>query len=46
MDTSFNLMLNLHEKNSFIEGFLLAGDLKAMNFLMCTLKEILDSAKK
>ena len=46
LDTIFDIMLNLNEKNSFIEGFLKRGDLKSMNFLICTYKHILDGSKK
>lgn len=44
--SSFNIMINIHEKWSWIEGFLRKGDVKAMHFLICTLKEIIDSSRK
>jgi len=46
MGSVFNLMININEKWSWIEGFLTKGDIKAMNFLICTLKEIIDGSKK
>lgn len=46
MQSRFNLLLNMQEKSSWIEGFLKEGDAKAMNFLLCTLKEMLDGTKK
>jgi hypothetical protein len=45
-DSKFNLLLSLHEKCSWIEGFLLEGDSKPMNFLICTFKEMLNASKK
>lgn len=46
LDCAFNLLLNLHQKDCWIEGFLREGDIKPMNFMICTLKHILDASKK
>jgi hypothetical protein len=42
----FSICLNLSEKVSWIEGFLVEGEPTAMNFFICTFKEILDAGKK
>lgn len=46
LDSAFSLLVNLHEKSCWIEGFLKEGDIRAMNFLICTFKHILDASKK
>jgi len=39
-------MINIQENELWVEGFLKEGDSKHMNFLVCTLKDILDGGKK
>lgn len=45
-DSLFNIILNIGEKWCWFEGYLLKGESKAMNFLICSLKEMLDGSKK
>ena len=45
-DSFFNVILNVGEKWCWWEGFLLKGESKAMNFFICSLKEMIDGSKK
>jgi hypothetical protein len=45
-ESIFDIVLLLGEKGSWIEGYLLIGENKPLHFMVCTLKEILDSSKK
>jgi hypothetical protein len=42
----FNVAMNVSERYSTIEGWLLEGDYKVVEFFVCTLKDIFDANKK
>ena len=44
--SKFNVVLSVGERWSFIEGWLLEGEEKVVEFYVCTLRDLVDARKR